>query len=126
LCLVTVGEVPPHDGAGHTLLYVSDKENAMAASHEITCIHKTDRPNPHERITHVGGRTGAKETGGAWKITQQEAIQGIESGTWAFTVTQGGRRVTVLVAVSRFGNKYLKTEADGEEPNNLLSLPECS
>jgi hypothetical protein len=28
-------------------------------------------------------------------------------------------------AFSRFGNKYLKTEADGEQENNLLSLPEC-
>jgi len=27
--------------------------------------------------------------------------------------------------MSRFGNKYLKTVADGEQPNNLLSLPEC-
>lgn len=23
------------------------------------------------------------------------------------------------------GNKYLKTEADGDAPNNLLNLPEC-
>jgi len=36
-----------------------------------------------------------------------------------------GRRATIIVAVSRFGNKYLKTEADGEQPDNLLSLPEC-
>ena len=28
-------------------------------------------------------------------------------------------------AFSRFGHKYLKTMADGEHPNNLLSLPEC-
>ncbi|MDD5382312.1 MAG: DUF3892 domain-containing protein, partial [Candidatus Margulisbacteria bacterium] len=25
----------------------------------------------------------------------------------------------------RSGRKYLKTEADGEAPNNLLSLPTC-
>lgn len=97
----------------------------MATAHEITCINKSDRQNPHERITHVGGRTGAATTGGAWKITQQAAIQGIESGNWSFYVAQGGRRVNVIVAVSRLGNKYLKTESDGEHPNNLLSLPEC-
>lgn len=96
----------------------------MAATHEITCINKSDRPNPHERITHVGGSSGG-EGGGAWKLTQEAAIQGIESGKWSFFVTHGGRRVNVIVAVSRFGNKYLKTEADGEQPNNLLSLPEC-
>ncbi|MBA4156890.1 MAG: DUF3892 domain-containing protein [Gemmatimonadetes bacterium] len=31
----------------------------------------------------------------------------------------------MVAATSRFGKKYLKTEADGELPNNLLSLPEC-
>jgi hypothetical protein len=36
-----------------------------------------------------------------------------------------GDRVSVIVATSRFGNKYLKTTADGDQPNNLLSLPTC-
>jgi hypothetical protein len=34
-------------------------------------------------------------------------------------------RVGVEVAVSAYGRKYLKTVADGDPPNNLLSLPEC-
>jgi len=33
--------------------------------------------------------------------------------------------VDVVVAKSQYGHKYLKTVADGEQPNNLLSLPEC-
>lgn len=33
--------------------------------------------------------------------------------------------VWVIVTTSRFGNNYLKTQADGDEPNNLLSPPEC-
>jgi hypothetical protein len=94
-------------------------------AHEISCINKSDRQNPHERITHVGGRSGGEGVGGAWRITQEEAIQGIQSGKWSFYVVKGGSQVNVVVAVSRFGNKYLKTEADGENPNNLLSLPEC-
>lgn len=40
-------------------------------------------------------------------------------------MTTNGQTAIVVVAVSRFGNKYIKTEADGEQPNNLLSLPEC-
>lgn len=51
-------------------------------AHQITCIHKSNRNNPHERITHVGGSTGG-EGGGAWKITQQQAIRGIESGRYS-------------------------------------------
>jgi len=31
----------------------------------------------------------------------------------------------VIVSNSAAGNKYLKTQNDGEQPNNLLSLPEC-
>jgi len=33
--------------------------------------------------------------------------------------------VNVVIATSRYGNKYLKATADGDQPNNLLSLPEC-
>ncbi len=88
---------------------------------QIKCINKSDRMNTHERITHVGGYETSQ-----WKITQQEAIEYIENGVWRFWVKpQTGDAVWVEVAVSRYGNKYLKTEADGEQPNNLLSLPEC-
>lgn len=94
----------------------------MTDSIEIKCINKSNRPDPHERITHVGG---VNPDGSRWKLAQIEAIAGVEGGKWSFYVTQGLRTVRVIVAVSRYGNKYLKTEADGEQPNNLLSLPEC-
>ncbi|BAT60657.1 hypothetical protein GJW-30_1_03206 [Variibacter gotjawalensis] len=88
---------------------------------QIRCIRKSDRQNPHERITHVGGI----EDGG-WCISQEVAIAHIESRAWRFWVSRAGfPSVWVVVAVSRSGNKYLKTEGDGESLNNLLSLPEC-
>ena len=93
----------------------------MTDSAEIQCINKSDRDNAHERIRRVGGIGG----GSRWSITQEEAIALIENGKWTFFVRRNGQSVRVVVAVSRFGNKYLKTEADGEQPNNLLSLPEC-
>lgn len=91
-------------------------------SNEIRCIRKTNRLNPHERITHIGG---INANGARWLITQEEAIAGIESGKWQFHVSKHGHQVAVIVSTSRFGNKYIKTEADHDQPDNLLSLPEC-
>ena len=89
---------------------------------QIQCINKSDRNNPHERIQYVGG---INPDGSRWKLSQPEAILGIEQGKWRFYVSAGGKSVWVNIAVSPYGHKYLKTENDGEQPNNLLKLPEC-
>lgn len=94
----------------------------MADRFEVLCINKSDRLNPHARITHIGGKN---PDGSRWKLTEEEAIRGIESGKWTFYVSKAGRVVDVIVAISSYGNKYLKTVADGVKPDNLLSLPEC-
>ena len=92
----------------------------MAQNAQIQCINKTDRHNAHERITNVGGGQPSR-----WKLTQPEAIAAIEAGLWRFYVSVAGKSVWVIVAKTAIGHKYLKTENDGEQPNNLLSLPEC-
>jgi hypothetical protein len=94
----------------------------MTQRHRIQCINKTDRYNAHERIENVGG---VNDDGSRWKITQPRAIEGIENGTWSFYVSVRGYTVDVIVERSRYGHKYLKTRDDGEQPDNLLSLPEC-
>jgi len=87
---------------------------------QIQCINKTDRYSAHERISHVGGTSPSR-----WKLTQQEVIRAIENRVEDFYVSVGGHSVWVVVGMSAGGHKYIKTQNDGEQPNNLLSLPEC-
>jgi hypothetical protein len=89
---------------------------------QILCIIKDERLRPCERITHIGGY---HSTTGSWKITPKEAIDHIENHEFRFWVSVGGKSVWVVVAESPSGAKYLRTEADGSAPNDLLTLPQC-
>jgi hypothetical protein len=94
----------------------------MAQDIEIKCINKTDRSDPHERISDVGG---VNADGTPWRLTEDAAIAGIKNGTWRSWTQGGGKSVWVTIAESAAGHPYLKTEADGIHPNNLLALPPC-
>jgi hypothetical protein len=90
----------------------------------VDCINKTDRRSAHERIHALGG---PHPNGGRWKESQAGVIRAIENGTDSFYVERPpSHRVMLVVAISQWGNNYVKTETDGEQPDNLLSLPECS
>jgi hypothetical protein len=93
----------------------------MVTRVEIQCINKSDRYNPHERITHVGGKNA---DGTRWKLTEDQAIQHIGAGTYDFW-TKGGGKIADVVVVNHHIRKYLKTTNDGVQPDNLLALPEC-
>ena len=91
--------------------------------HEITCVQKADRTEVHEKIRTIGGIDPAD--GKRWKLSQGEAIMAIETGKARFYVSAAGKAVPVVVGKSAWGTKYLKTASDREQPNGLLSLPEC-
>ncbi|MDR3738716.1 MAG: DUF3892 domain-containing protein [Terracidiphilus sp.] len=88
--------------------------------YRVSCKEKHSR---YERIASIGCvevGTGAKS-----RFTEDEAIRRIKLGTDSFYVERPeGHRVAVIVA-EREGREYLKTETDGEKPDNLLSLPDC-
>jgi hypothetical protein len=88
----------------------------MSISRKITCIAKSDKYKPYERIKSIGGAWG--------KVTQLNAIKQIESKKYHYHVLLNGFDVKVIVAIHS-GKKYLKTANDGLNPNDLLSLPVC-
>lgn len=88
--------------------------------HEIKCINKSERLNPHERIINVGG---VNADGSSWKITQPRAIELMDNGE-KFFVKKDGSEIDVIIATHN-GNRYIKTKPDNERENNLLYLPEC-
>jgi len=89
---------------------------------EIQCVQKSDRNNPYERILSIGG---VDPDGKPWKMSEGFAIDGIKNGRYRFYVNLGGKSLDIIIAKSPHGHEYLKTHADGEEPTNLLRLPEC-
>ena len=89
-------------------------------SKQVSCITKREHQNPHERIQGIGGTSN----GTRWWRSEDDAIRDVERDSKSYYVSIGGRTVWVVVA-SHNGRKYLKTEADGYAPNNLLSLPDC-
>ncbi len=93
----------------------------MAFDVEIRCIRKSDRKNAYERINGVGG---VNPDGGRWYLSTDQAIQGIKDDKYRFFTNSGGKIALVQVAIHE-DHEYLKTEADGVQPNNLLSLDEC-
>ena len=90
----------------------------MADTMQIKCISRTERMSPHERITHVGGYESSQ-----WKITLNDAIGKIERGEQASSVQAHRKTVSVIVAVSPSGIKYLKAEVDGDQPDTLYTAP---
>ena len=85
---------------------------------QVTCINKRGgHSNPHERIEYIGNQ-------GSWKLSEDDAIRRIKQSSDSFYTLVNGREADLIVA-NRNGREYIKTSADGYNPDNLLSLPEC-
>ena len=78
--------------------------------------------NHDRRIRSFGG---INPDGARWTIGEAALIAGIEEGRWRFYVARNGADLELIVATSKYGNKYIKTAEDPLHPETLLALPEC-
>ena len=87
--------------------------------HRITHIRKPDTYSSLEHITHV------KYDGEVH--TREYVISLIEDGADSFYVQEDGEYSDVNVVYPLHRDPYLRTapDADGEDRDNLLSLPQC-
>ena len=85
----------------------------------VTWVDQSEHPDPCQRITHIGGRSGKFQ----WKHTHAQAIQSIEQGLFAYHVEKDARALKLEVELSSNGRKFLKTKADADQPLFLLGLP---
>jgi hypothetical protein len=80
-----------------------------------TC-HTPDNNDADRRIQGLGGP--------GWRDNIDNIIRAIDAGHMFYTSPPSGNGQRIITAV-RNGRRYLKTEADYVEPNNILSLPRC-
>jgi thiamine biosynthesis lipoprotein ApbE len=89
--------------------------------HQVLCVNKLKKENSTSKILNLGG---LNSDGSRWRITIERAIAGIESGKWQFYIEENGQNVDIIIGSSN-GKKFLKTENDNSDSNNLIGLPEC-
>lgn len=92
----------------------------------ITCITKDNgnHQNPHEGITNYGWVN--EQTRAAGNNTRAQMVDFLErQGGSAYVRDQSNNVAYIGVWKSAYGNKYLRTHADGKWTDNLLALPEC-
>jgi hypothetical protein len=95
----------------------------MARYLRIRCVVKTERTGAHERIDSICGLT---PDGSHWTLTHEDAVSQVENGICRFYVERPtDRRYDVIVAMDVRANRYLKTVADRDQPDQLLFLPAC-
>jgi hypothetical protein len=88
----------------------------------VDCVVRRDHPSAHHRVRAIGGRS---RDGQPWRLTEEAAIAAIDNERATFYVEwPQGHRLDVVVAQG-LGERYLKTEVDGEPPARLLALPDC-
>jgi hypothetical protein len=86
---------------------------------QVTCIIKPHPQSTVEHITHLGGAQ--------WTWSREEVIASIDARTNSFFVLdpRNGTRANVRVVRPAGRAAYVRTSADNDPYDNLLSLNQC-
>jgi hypothetical protein len=76
-----------------------------------------------DRVVTIGG---TKSDGLPWRLSESDAISGIENGSWALHVAGSNNELVPLTVASSGGKKYLTARKLEHGPDLLRDLPECS
>jgi hypothetical protein len=77
--------------------------------------------NDHQHIVRLWWTNPS--SGNTGDNSKAEIVSWMENKNGKAYVEEGGHRVDVLVVTPAYGEKYLRTQADGRWTNNLLALP---
>lgn len=88
----------------------------------VQCVRRPGRTGPRG-LQGIGGTFG--QSARRWFLTLPQAIEEIERGKSFYVEEPTGDRVAVVVDRVSRSRPFLRTVADGDGPNNLLSLPSC-
>jgi hypothetical protein len=91
----------------------------MAILLKVKWIDKSDHPELHQRVGHIGGSSREFQ----WQHTQAQAIESIERGEFAYYVIKDVRALKLDVALTADGKKYLTIQAGNGHPQ--LPLDSC-
>ena len=94
----------------------------MVSEYDVKYVVRDHSLPPFKSITHIGGEL---TSGDRWQIPVKEAIEGIRSGRFAFTITRDENSPEQLMVLSHpLYGPLLKSTLDDREPESLMTLPE--
>jgi hypothetical protein len=91
----------------------------------ITCIKKAGgyHEDPHVAISELGWTND--QTGQSDRSTRLQMYEWVKGGGQAYVKDVAGNTAYLIAKVSRNGNPFVQTIADGTPTDNLLQLIEC-
>jgi hypothetical protein len=92
----------------------------------ITCIKKAggNHEDPHVAISELGWTND--QTNESDRSTRLQMYEWVKGGGQAYVKDAAGHVAYLVAKVSRNGNPFVQTVADGTPTDNLLKLDECS